>query len=85
MNTRSQIPSWSCSRERLAPHQRPAVEKRAVAAVQVFDVVFAVDEEDAGVLAADRGGFQDDVALRVPPQGDRIAFQVEDLSGGEPL
>ena len=79
------MPNWSCSRSSSAADQRPAVQQRAVAAAEVLDVELAVDQEDAGVLAADGGRVQDDVAVRVAAQGDGIALQGEDLSGFGPL
>ena len=53
--------------------------------LQVLDVKLAVDQEDAGVLAADGGHLQDDVAVRVTAQRDGVALQGEDLTGRGPL
>ena len=60
--------------EQFPSRQRPAVEQRAVAAVEVLDVELAVDEEDAGVLAADGGGVEDDVAFRVAAEGHAMSL-----------
>ena len=56
-----------------------AVEKRAVPAVQIFEIEIAVDVEDPGVLPADGGRFQHHVAGRVPTEGHRRAFQGQQL------
>ena len=71
--------------EQLPPGDRPAVEERAVAAVEVLDVEIAVDIEDPGVLAADGARFQHDIAGGVPAEDDGRPFQGEHLPRIEPL
>ncbi len=66
--------------EQLPLGDRPAVEERAVAAVQVFEIKAAVGGEDSRVLPADGGRFQHDVAGRVPAEDDGGPFQGEQLS-----
>ena len=43
-----------------------AVDERAVAAVQVFDEILAVDPSDLRVLPADGAGIEHDIAIRMP-------------------
>ena len=71
--------------EQLPLDDRPAVEERAVAAVQVFEIELAVDVEDPGVLPADGGRLQHDVAGGMPAKDDGGPFQGEQLSRIEPL
>ena len=63
--------------EQLPPGDRPAVQQRAVAAVEVLDVEGAVDAEHAGVLAADGARFEHDIAGGVPAEDDGRPFQGE--------
>ncbi len=71
--------------EQFPSHQRPAVEHRAIAAVEVLDVELAIDEQDAGVLSADGGGVEDDVAFRMASEGDAVPFHGVDLPRFRPL
>ena len=59
--------------EHLPLRHRPAVQQRAVAAVQVLDVEVAVEVDDAGVLAADGARFEHDVAGGMPAEDDGLA------------
>ena len=74
------MPNWSFSASNCRCGDRPAVQQRAVAAVQVLDVEVAVDVEDSGVLAADRGRFEHDIAGGVPAENDGCPFQGESFS-----
>ena len=61
--------------QRLAALDLAAVDERAVAAVQVLDVIAAVFLDDLRVLAADRGGVEENIAVGMPPQDGTVAIE----------
>ena len=53
------------------------VDEGAVAAFAVLDVILALDAKDMGVLAADGGVVDDDLAVAVPAEDDLVVLQLE--------
>ena len=67
--------------EPLSPCHHLVVQESAVATVEVFDVEVVAGSDDSGVLPADRPDLQDDVAVGMASQDDRITVQREQLPG----
>ena len=65
--------------ERGAAGDGLAVDEGAVAALLVLDEELAVDAEDLGVLAADRGDRDDDGAIRVAAHDELVPVQRESV------
>ena len=66
--------------QRLPALDQPAVDERAVAAVQVLDEELAVLAHDLRVLPADRGGVEHDVAVGMPAQHGALAKEPKVLA-----
>ena len=71
--------------ERQARRDLLVVDKGAVAALEVLNVVLALDVQDLRVVTADGRAADRHLAIRIPPQDDGIFHQLDPLSRVRPF